>query len=79
MKNITNKAKKTLQSNNYCKTTVERIVDNQTHVIKEYYKDGKSKLVWKNSNYENLSEKNKFYLKFILTNNIPRYTMYKNT
>lgn len=46
VKNITNKAKKTLQSNNYCKTTVERIVDNQTLVIKEYYKDGKSKSVW---------------------------------
>lgn len=46
VKNITDKAKKTLQSNNYCKTTVERMLDNQTLVIKEYYKDGKSKLVW---------------------------------
>lgn len=44
--NIVNKAKKTLETNNFYRESMEILGDNQTSVIKEYYKDGKYKQVW---------------------------------
>ncbi len=43
--NFMNKAEKSLKTNNFYKETVQSLSNNQTSVMKEYYKDGKYKRV----------------------------------
>lgn len=44
--NIYNKAEKSLQANNLYKETRQTLYDDGVSVMKEYYKDGKYKMVW---------------------------------
>lgn len=44
--NIMNNAQKSLQTNNFYKETIQILSNNQTSITKEYYKDGKYKMVW---------------------------------
>lgn len=43
---IISKAEKSLQANNFYKETSQIMFDNHTSITKEYYKDGKYKLIW---------------------------------